>query len=617
MIFVSHAGADFDAAREVVRLLRAAGMQTWIAPDDVVSTASWPEQIADAVSSCSALLIVMSDASSASSHVAREVTLAVESEKPLIPVRIRDVAPAGALRYLLAIAQWIDAFPGRLADHGARMLGGVREALASQKPKPDEVPAGAHRDLPAGSLPTPLTSFVGRDQETAEIDKLLAGARLVTLTGAGGAGKTRLALRAASDQAPDFQDGAAWVNLADQSDPDLIAAETAAALDIAEQPGRPALDIVVETLATAHQLLVVDNCEHVLDAAAQMVHSLLTGCPNIRILTTTREPLGVPGEVVYRVPPLSVPDSDDDWTLREAMRFGAVRLLAERGETANHGFRLTNSDIPTALDICRRLDGIPLAIELAAARLATMTLGEIADRLDNRFRLLTGGSRTAVSRHQTLSAALDWSYDLLADDERRFLDRLSVFVGGFTIDAAVTVACDDASRPSEAVDLVPSLVAKSLVAMAADGGRSRYRLLETVRAYATDRLCASDESGRFHLRHGEYYASMADAVSLAYASSYRSRTGRSGDSPLVKLKADHANLAAAMAWAAGPDGDRTVGQRLTAALPDYWYLHGHWLEGQTLSAELAPTEDDAERPESTRSLRHRLSLVVRRRDRIG
>jgi class 3 adenylate cyclase len=329
-----------------------------------------------------------------------------------------------------------------------------QHGLKDLERRPEQVYQVRHPDLPAefpplksqnnlpNNLPMQVTSFVGRDREMAEIKRHLVHSRLVTLTGSGGTGKTRLSLQVAADLLDAFRDGAWLVELAPLSEPNLVPQTAATALGVREEPGRAIAQTLIDYLRDKTLLLVLDNCEHVLDAAAQLTHAVLTGDSGVRILASSREALGIAGEQTYRVPSLSVPDPNQRPSLESLSQYVAVRLLIDRALLSQPAFTVTNNNAPAVAQICFRLDGIPLAIELAAARVKAMPVEKIAERLDDRFRLLTGGSRTALPRHQTLRASIDWSYDLLDEKEKVLLRRLSVFAGGWTLETAEKVCSD-------------------------------------------------------------------------------------------------------------------------------------------------------------------------------
>src|SRR5918997_3914016 len=348
--------------------------------------------------------------------------------------------------------------------------------------------------LLSNNLPLQLTSFVGREREIAEARDLLAEQRLLTLTGPGGCGKTRLALKAAAELAERFEDGVWLVELASLSDPALVPQTVAFALGMREQPGRLLTDTLSEYLELKKMLLVLDNCEHLVEACAQLAEALLRACPNLRILATSREALGITGETGWLVPSLSLPDPRYLPPVDELPRYEAARLFIERAAAMLPTFELTDRNAAAVARLCRGLDGIPLAIELAAARVKVLSVEQIAERLHDRFRLLTLGSRTALPRHRTLRATIDWSHDLLSEEEKVLFRRLSVFVGGFALGAAEAVCVGEDLEENEVLDLLSHLVDKSLVVMQERGGGMRYGLLETVRQYGREKLEESGEA---------------------------------------------------------------------------------------------------------------------------
>jgi predicted ATPase/class 3 adenylate cyclase len=379
----------------------------------------------------------------------------------------------------------------------------------------------------ASNLPAQLTSFVGREAELAEVDNAVQQARLVTLTGAGGVGKTRLAGHAAGETADRYPDGVRWVELAPVSDGSMVAYSVARTFGLVEEEGRPITDTLCEQLAASNALLILDNCEHVIDACAELTRALLEAAPGLRLLATSREPLGVPGELTYRVPSL------DDET--------GVRLFVERAAQVRPGFTAQGEDGEAVRQICRRLDGLPLAIELAAARVRMMPPARIAAALDDRFRLLTGGARTALRRQQTLETSVAWSHDLLDDAEKALLRRLSVFVGGFTLEAAEAVCVDETVDAYAMLDLLTRLVDKSLVQAEATEGEDRYRLLETIRAYGRAKLDEAGESDATRDRHRDYFLALAERTEPKLML-------RDGAAWLDRLDVEWENLSAALEW---------------------------------------------------------------------
>jgi non-specific serine/threonine protein kinase len=436
------------------------------------------------------------------------------------------------------------------------------------------------------NLPHQLTSFVGREKEIAEIRQMLATTRLLTLTGAGGCGKTRLAMRVGADVAPAYRDGSWLVELAALADAALVPQAVANALAIKEQAGRSLSDTIAEHLASRQLLLVLDNAEHVLDACAQLADTLLRRCAQLVILVTSRERLGMAGEHTYRVPSLSVPDPGQDVTPEQIAAHESARLFIERARMLQPRLDVTTGNAAALGSICRRLDGIALAIELAAPRLRAMSLEELSRNLDERFGLLTGGSRTALPRHRTLRSLIDWSYDLLGDAEKSMLRRVSVFSGGWTLEAAQQVCGGDDIDASTVLDLLTSLTDKNLAIADVQEGATRHGLLETVRHYARDRLRESGEESRVQRRHLAYFLAMAEEAD-------RQRLGANQQAALDGLERERDNLRSALSCSVSVDGEAGNGLRLAAALAYFWWLRGHRREGRAwLAGALAAASKD-------------------------
>jgi predicted ATPase/DNA-binding CsgD family transcriptional regulator len=439
----------------------------------------------------------------------------------------------------------------------------------------------------AGNLPAQVSSFIGREAELAAVRALVDESRLVTLTGAGGAGKTRLGLQVAAALADRAGDGVWFADLAPLGDPDLVAGTVADLLGIRQQPGRPVLGTLVEAVGGRSLLVLLDNCEHVIDACAKLADALLRNCPNLALLATSREPLGIDGERVYRVPSMSVPaDSDEAEAIRASE---AVRLFADRA--GQHGITLAWDEpaAETAGRICRRLDGIPLAIELAAARLRVMSAAELDARLDQRFAILTGGSRAAPARQQTLRAIVDWSWELLTDPERQVLARLSVFARGFDLAAAEAVTAGRDVPAGEVLGHLGALVDKSLVQFGGTGtGSARYRLLETVRQYAAGRLDALGPAAAEAARvaHRDYYVTLAEAAAPQLVARDQARW-------LDRLDAEVDNLRAAITLCLSR-ADPAPGLRLAASLRVYWLARGHAAEAANALQALLDMPDGQE-----------------------
>ncbi len=406
------------------------------------------------------------------------------------------------------------------------------------------------------NLPAPLASFVGREHELSELVELLRERRLVTVTGLGGIGKTRLVLEAARRQVDVFADGVWLADIAELADGALVSAAVASALGASEQTR----EHVLEHARQLELLLVLDNCEHLADACAVLVHALLRGCPNVRVLTTSRVPLGVRGEFVYELDPLAAPD--DDAGVDELERSPAVRLFLERAAATRRERLADEGSLAVVAAICRELDGLPLAIELAAARVQALALEDIAERLDDRFRFLRAWHRIADARHQTLETTMDWSYTLLSEDEKQLLRRLSVFVGGATLDAVLAVCTDGDEHHA---DVLARLVEASLVRAEVEEERMRYRLLETVRQYAAARLACEPDAEAVRSRHAAHYLRLAEAAHLALDALGH---GPQHHAPVLR---EQNNIRAAIDWAT--DADPEVAARLTLALENFWISH--------------------------------------------
>jgi predicted ATPase/DNA-binding SARP family transcriptional activator/Tfp pilus assembly protein PilF len=478
---------------------------------------------------------------------------------------------------------------------GVQKEAGIEVGTLAEKP-PEAV-------KPLHNLPAQLTSFIGREKEIDAVKGLLQGARLVTLTGPGGTGKTRLALQTAAGLLDQFADGVWLAELAPLVDPALVPAIVARALGLRELAGLQIIILLQEYLEHRQVLLILDNCEHVIEACARLAETLLQACPKLTLLASSREALGIPGEVCFRVPPLTLPDAHQMPPFEVLGQYEAIRLFIERAAMASLGFTLTPDNAPAILQVCQRLDGIPLAIELAAARVKLLQVAEIAQHLDDRFRLLTGGSRAALPRYQTLRASIDWSYELLSPSERSLLQRLSVFTGGWVLEGAEAVGCGDDLASCDVLELLGQLVDKSLVNPGfGSGSETRYRMLETIRQYAHEKLVEAGQAEAVRYRHLQYYLELAEKLGEKIRGPDQAHI-------LERLEAELDNLRLALAWSLDgrgrPGWDPEPGLRLAAALWWFWHCRGrqdegiHWLE-LLLAGEMEERADRPLTPERTR-----------------
>ncbi len=428
------------------------------------------------------------------------------------------------------------------------------------------------REAMLTNLPIPLTSFIGREQAMEEIKRLLARTRWITLTGAGGSGKTRLALQVATDLVDAFKDGVWWVELAPLRDEMLVPNVIAKAVGVRESPSEPLSETIASYLRSRNSLLVLDNCEHVLAASAQLATTLLSAAANLKILATSREAHGVFGETVWNVPTLAVPNAMQLPPLVDLTHYESVRLLIERAAAVKTDFALTPQNANAVAQICERLDGIPLAIELAAARVKSLPIEQIAARLDDRFGLLTVGSRTALPRHRTLRAMIDWGYELLTEDERALLRRLSVFAGGWTLEGAHALYGAENVSKHDVLDLLTRLVTKSLVVACEWKGEARYRFLESLRQYGAAHLAEGGEMGAARHRHAIFFAEMVETAEQGLR-------GKEMRAWIERIEIEHDNFRAALAWSLEHESPE-FGLRFADALGHFWSHHGYIAEGR-------------------------------------
>ena len=475
---------------------------------------------------------------------------------------VRDHPPAGSE-------------PRSMGEHRLKDLSRPESVYQLNHPGlPSEFPQLRSLDNPAlrHNLPPQLTSFIGREREIEDVKGLLAKSRLLTLSGSGGSGKTRLALQVAADLIEEYGQGVWLVELAQVSEPGLVPQTIASVLGLKEEPGKSLSQTLIEHLRNKRLLLVLDNCEHLLDACSNLVDSMIRQCAGVQVLATSREALGISGEQTYRVPSLAIPDLRQTQSPESLSLYAAVRLFIDRALLVKTDFRVTNRNAPALASICHRLDGIPLAIELAAARVRSLSVEEVDERLDERFRLLTGGSRTAMPRQQTLRALIDWSYDLLNERERILLGRLSVFCGGWRTEDAEKVCAGEGISDWEVLDLMTSLADKSLIVFEEVKGAGRHHLLETVRQYARDRLLESGESQAVHSRHRNHFLKFA-------VDAEPELKGTNQGQWFSVLDDEHENLRAALVWSID-EVEETQLLRLCAALWWYWFMRGLLSEGR-------------------------------------
>lgn len=505
--------------------------------------------------------------------------LAITSEAPVV---LSDKIP-GEIERVLSKA--LAKAPSERFASAAEMALALDSCLA-----PGSAPGSRAQAEPRNNLPQQVTSFIGREIEIEELINLIGKTRLLTVTGSGGCGKTRLCMQLATRVLDHYPDGVWLVELAPLSDPGLVPQVVASVLGLREEPARPILQTLVRSLKPKNLLLLLDNCEHLLTSCAQLADSIIHACPNVFVLASSREGLGIAGETVYRVPSLSVPSVLQTASAVSIGTFDAVRLFVDRATAAGRhqgaAFAVTNANASALASICRRLDGIPLAIELAAARVRALSVEEINARLDNRFRLLTGGSKTAVPRQQTLRALIDWSYDLLNAPEKTLLCRLSVFMGGWTIASAEAVCIDEEADISirnpdgpvvngmslierwDVLDLLASLVDKSLVVAEQEHGHTRYRLLETVRQYARDRLAESGDGETVRDRHQAFFIALAEEAEPHLV-------GPGLVAWLHRLESEHDNLRAALRWT-----NQEGALRIAGSMWRFWDVRSYFSEGR-------------------------------------
>jgi predicted ATPase/class 3 adenylate cyclase len=482
-----------------------------------------------------------------------------------------QVVASGSVAGLIDLSRMDGVTLADLGQHRLRDLASPERIHALHHPALPRVTTAIRTlDTVPNNIPAQVSSFVGRDQELVEAEKLLAGARLLTVTGVGGAGKTRLVIQLAAHLLDDFPDGVWIVELAPVSDPERLTAAVASTLGVVDRADRDLFEVLLDRLRGSSELIVLDNCEHVIDAAAHLADRILQEAPGVKLVATSRELLGVRGEVPFQLRSMGMPS--ETTPLAEALRHDAIRLFAERAAAVSPAFRVTKENLAPVVEIVRRLDGMPLGLELAAARIRVMTAAQIAARLNDAFRLLTGGSRTALPRQQTLEAAIDWSYQLLDDEERHLFRRLSVFQGSFRLESAEEVCGFDPLETWDVLDLLAKLVDKSLVATVEVGDEIRYRMLETLRQFARERLAEDGESDTLGRRHLDHFRKLAETTIFDIRGPDEVRI-------ITGLRADHDNLRRAIRWAIDM-GDAEAAQATAGSCYRYWFMDDFFVEGR-------------------------------------
>ncbi len=441
---------------------------------------------------------------------------------------------------------------------------------------PADFPPLKTLDARPNNLRVQLTSFIGREKEMKEIKKLLSDTRLLTLLGPGGTGKTRLSLQVSADLIDEFANGVYISELATISDPAFILQNVIDSLQVKEEPGRSLYETLTDYLREKEMLIILDNCEHLINECSDLAEKLLQNCPGIKIIATSREALNCSGEQTYRLPSLTVPDKSIVNTPEQLTQFESVRLFIERALSVNHNFRVNNANAPALAGICSRLDGIPLAIELAAARTKVLSVEKIYERLDNRFNFLTGGSRTALPRQQTLKALIDWSYDLLSEKEKKLWSRLSVFKDGWTLESAEVICSDELLTEGEILDLLSQLVEKSIIIY--NEVKERYSILETIKQYGEEKLKESDETEKFYLKHLDHFTELTSMSKFKLS-------GKTNLEYLDKMETEHNNFISAIEWSVH-NGKKEKGSLIASELGHFWITRGHYLTGLKLLQSL-------------------------------
>ncbi|MDQ3548214.1 MAG: TIR domain-containing protein [Chloroflexota bacterium] len=566
--FVSYASADRVRVRRVTDALAAAGLPLWLDEDSIDGGANYGPSIVAGIRDCVVLLLMCSPASMGSRNVRQEISIAWRHERPYLPLLIEATEFPEEVEYWLEGSQWleildqpVDAWLPQVLSALAKL--GMPVSQASTPPRLPPAPARA-----IANLPVPPTALVGREHEVTELVALVGSARLVTLTGPGGIGKTRLMLDVANQLVGDFRDGLVLVTLAPIADATLVASTIAKTVGQREAGGKSIVAGLIDYLTPRQMLLILDNFEQVL-AAAPLVGELLAGCPQLKVLVTSRAPLHLRGEHEYPIAPLPVPDEHVATEVERLSRFAAFALFVERARQTSHSFSVTADNAAAIAEICRRLEGLPLAIELAAARVKLLPPAAMLARLDRRLPLLTGGARDLPARQQTLRDTIGWSYDLLDGPHQRLFQTLAAFAGGSTPEAIEAVSDDDI----DVLEGLSLLLDHSLVRqVAGPDDEPRFQMLETIREYGLEQLEAGERLPTVRTRQAQFFKSFAELAEPWLLGGER-------DPWLQRIEADHDNLRLVLRWCL--DGnDPDTGQRIATALAWFWYLHGHFTEGR-------------------------------------
>jgi len=593
--FLTYASADRERALTLADAIEQAGVRVWLDRHSIAGGTSWNAEIVRGIQDCAVLLLLTSDAAIRSRNVQRELQLAVEFDRAILPLRLEPVEYPAEMRYALAGVQWVDVLDRPERD----WLPDVRRALtrtgiiggeaapALNSPSPPIAPTPAATRVPPANLPAALTSFVGRERELAACVRLLATARLLTLTGPGGTGKTRLALQVAHALRDQYVDGVFLVSLASVLDAALVLPAIAQTFGVQAGGGRGLAESITDYLMEKQLLLLLDNFEQVI-TAAPVVAELLRACPGLAILVTSRAPLRLSGERVFPVPPLALPPApvSDGQPIIEGgpdtparmTRYAAVSLFVERATAVRPDFELTGENAAHVAEICRRLDGLPLAIELAAARVKLLPPRALRDRLAGRLALLTGGARDLPARQCTLRDTIAWSYDLLSADEQTLARRLAVFAGGCSLEAAEAVCAADGGTGIEVLNGLASLIDNNLLRQEeSDAGEARFTMLQTIQEFCGERLEEAGEAAMMRGRHAAFFLALADQAESRLRTSEHRRW-------FARLIEDYDNLWAVLSWSQTPTGDHETGLTLAGALWALWPEYGAvvqtraWLE---------------------------------------